>query len=295
MPSDVTPLRYTLECQAGPWRVLQVEESKSLARPPSLVLDVATERSVVELTELERSTASVIIEGPEGSRVVRGWVRYAEHIGVVDAQVHMRLHLVPMVMAEDAPVRNVEVPAVPLVMLAASVPIEEDWTVEPATVPMSRTVEPLLLEEQDVTAEHTPEQLRAMRGEDAEDEVHRPAVARPRTKGRQESTDVAPRHTGQVPRPNETPVRTGGTQLMTREELERLKAPAPALLRAKGAVTETERLRPVVSASEDERPAAHREESERRHRKKRKSDDETTQLTWAQLEALHRDRGKPGT
>lgn len=287
MPSNLTPLRYTLDCQAVPWHVLHVEESTSLARPPGMVLEVTTERPLGELGELERSIASVLVEGPNGSRVVRGWVRYVEHIGVVDARSQLRLHLVPVVMAEDAPVRSVEAPVVPPAMLAVSLSSEDEGSVESPMVPTSRTLEQPPLAEQDVTAEHTPEQLRAMRGEDAQSEA-----VRPRTKRRQEITDVAPRPSDQAPEPEGAPVRTGGTQLMTREDLERLKAPAQAV-RPKGAVTETERLRPVVGAAEDERPVPHREAPERKRRKKRKADDETAQLTWAQLEALHRDRGKP--
>lgn len=292
MPSNLTPLRYTLDCRAVTWHVLHVEEGKSLARPPSMTLDVTTERPLGELGELERSIASVLVEGPNGSRVVRGWVRYVEHIGAVDARSRLRLHLVPVVMAEDAPVRGVEAPVAPPAMLAVSLPSEDEGSVEPCMVPTPRGMEPAPLAEQDVTAEHTPEQLRAMRGEDADDEAPRRAAARLRTKERQEITDVAPRPSDQVPKPEGAPVRTGGTQLMTREDLERLKAPAQAV-RPKGAVTETERLRPVVAAAEDERPDPHREAPERKRRKKRKADDETAQLTWAQLEALHRDRGKP--
>ena len=254
MPTTTTSLRYTLDCQAVPWHVLHVEESKSLARPPGVVLDVTAERPLAELAEVERATASLLIEGPSGSRVVRGWVRYLEPIGIVDARAHLRLHLVPLAMAEDAPVRRVEAPAEPPVMLA----------------------DPLPAEEQDVTAEHTPEELRAMRGEDAEDEVHR---------------RTARQH---VPR---VPVRTGQTQLTPRENLERL-APGPRR-RTKGSTTETERLEPIIGAAEDERPAPRRDARdhapERKRRKKRKLDDETSQMTWAQLEAFHRDRSKPRT
>jgi hypothetical protein len=300
MPTTPTPLRYTLDCQAVAWDVLHVEESTSLARPPGVVLDVTTDRSLAELGEVERTTASLLIETQSSSRVVRGWVRCVEAIGVIDARAHLRLHLVPLVMAEDAPVRRVEVdaPAVAPDMLAASLPApaEEEWAVAPAMVPGSRVVEPLPLGEQDVTAEHPPEELRAMRGEEAEEEVLRSAVARPRAKGKQEFTDVAPRSGGQDSAHEQSPVRTGGTQLMTREDLERLKTAAPAV-RPKGAVTETERLRSVTGAAEDGRPSPHREARdeppERKRPKKRKADDETAQLTWAQLEALHRDRGKP--
>lgn len=296
MPTTPISLRYSLDCQAVPWQVLHVEESKSLARPPGVVLDVTTERPPAELNEVERSTASLLIEGPDGSHLVRGWVRYVEHIGVVEARAHLRLHLIPVVMAEDAPVRSGEAPAVPSVMLAVSVPVEEEWAAEPAMVPASRVVEPLPLEGEDVTAEHTPEELRAMRGEDAESEVHRWAVARPRSEAKQEITDVVPRSDRQDPVPVQPPVRTGGTQLMTREDLERLKKASPAV-RPKGAVTETERLRPVVGVAEDERPTPDRvardEAPGRQRRKKRKADDETTQLTWEELDALHPDRGKP--
>jgi hypothetical protein len=295
MPTTST-LRYTLDCQAVPWHVIHVEESRSLARPPGVLLDVTTEHPLDELADVERTTASLLIEGPDGSRVVRGWVRYVEHIGVVEARAHLRLYLIPVVMAEDAPVRSGEAPAVPPVMLAVSVPVEEEWAAEPAMVPVSRVVEPLPLEGEDVTAEHTPQELRAMRGEDAESEVHRWAVARPRSEAKQEITDVVPRSDRQDPEPEQPPVRTGGTQLMTHEDLERLKTTVPAV-RPKGAVTETERLRPVVGVTEDERPAADRvardEAPSRQRRKKRKADDETSQLTWDELEALHRDRGKP--
>lgn len=298
MPTTPTPLRYTLDCQAQTWHVLHVEESKSLARPPVMVLDVTTDRPLTELADIERTTASLLIEGPNSSRVVRSWVRHIEHIGNVDARAHLRLHLVPVVMAEDAPVRRVEAHAVPPVMLAVSLPAEEEWAVAPAMVPISRVAESLPLGEQDVTAEHTPEELRAMRGEDAEEEVLRSTVARPRAKGKQEITDVVPRSGGQDSAPEQSLVKTGGTQLMTREDLERLKTAAPAL-RPKGAVTETERLRSVSGAAEDQRPSPHREAREeppdRRGRKKRKNDDETTQLTWEELEALHGDRGKPRT
>lgn len=290
MSTPPSPLRYTLDCQAVPWHVLHVEESTSLARPPAIVLDVTTERSLTELADLERTTASLLIERPGGSRVVRGWVRYVEPIGVLDARAHLRLHLVPVVMAEDAPVRRVEVPAVPPGMLAVSLPVEEEWAAPPAMVPASRVAESWPLEEQDITAEHTPEQLRAMRGEDADAEVRQRAAARPRTKGRQEVTDVAPRSGGQDPAPEQIPVRTGGTQLMTREDLERLKPAAP-VVRPKDAVTETERLEPVVGSES----LPHRDPAERKRRKKRKADDETSQLTWEELEALHRDRGKPRT
>lgn len=296
MPTSTTPLRYTLDCQAVPWHVLHVEESKSLARPPGMVLDVTTERPLTELAEVERTTVSLLIEGPDSNRVVRGWVRYVEPIGVVDARAHLRLHLVPLAMAEDAPVRRVEAPAVAPVMLAASVPGEEEWVVAPAMVPTSRVVQPPPLQEQDVTAEHTPEELRAMRGEDSEDEVHPRVASRPRTKGKQESTDVAPRNSGQDHASEQTPVQTGGTQLMTWEDLERLKTAAPAV-RPKGSVTETERLRPITGAAEDEQPPLRREArgeaSERKRRKKRSADDETGHMTWEEIQALHRDRGKP--
>ena len=80
-----------------------------------------------------------------------------------------------------------------------------------------------------------------------------------------------------------TPVRTAGTQLMSREDLERLKAGVPP---QDSASTRSDPPHQSQPAPRDDQP-------ERKRHKKRKADDETTQMTWEEIEALHRDRGKP--
>lgn len=274
MPTASTPLRYALECQDLPWMVLDVEERTSLARPPSLVLEVTTDRRSTELVGIERSTASVLIEGPDLTRVVRGWVRYVEHVGVVDSRAHLRLHLAPMAMAEDAPARRVEAPAQEPAMLISSAgeqpggPKGVERAAEPTLVSTPLLVEPPSTEQQDVTVEHTPDELRAMRGEDPEGETHRRPVDRPITRKRRELTEVMRHSDAQDSkrkrrRAAEDDTAEHGTRLVTFAELH-------ATLGG-GRVDQPERLR----------------------RKKRKADNETTQMTWAEIEALHQDRGKP--
>ena len=86
--------RYTLECCGLPWRIGRVDEETSLARPPSVVLEVFTDQCQVT-GEIERMRASLLIEGQGISRVVHGWIRYVEHLGNVGSQAHLRLHFIP--------------------------------------------------------------------------------------------------------------------------------------------------------------------------------------------------------
>ena len=96
MNSDQS-LRYTLECHDLCWRVTQVEEQTSLARPPGVVVDASTDERG-EMAEIGRMDASLLIEGEDMSRMILGWIRHVEFLGVgsrriqehVDARVAWR-------------------------------------------------------------------------------------------------------------------------------------------------------------------------------------------------------------